>query len=99
MHADAPTHETADSVLLKAPFGLGLCTIDHAEPFQNSVRVTETDLLFVYDPTATHCDALAHEIPLSPAKVAPFGVGVLTIDHTEPFHDSARGQVIRLLSV
>jgi hypothetical protein len=63
------------------------------------MRVTGIDRLFVYDPTAKHCEAPAHDTPLSPLKVPPFGVGVSTTAQDEPFQNSEKGQLPWLLSV
>ena len=98
MHADALAHETADRPLA-GPAGLRLATIDQAEPFQNSVRVTGTDWRFVYEPTATQYDALTHETPLSPTLVPPFGGGCAGTAQRDPFQTSVSAQFISLLSV
>lgn len=99
IHADRLLHETAAKPLYACPLGLGLRTIDQAEPFQDSVRVTGIELLFVYDPTATQNDALTHETPLSPTSVPPFGTGLRTTVQDEPFHISASAHLWALLSV
>ena len=83
--------------LYPAPGGLGLGTTDQAEPFQDSVRVTSTELLLVYSPAAMHIAALAQEMPCKVLNVAPDGFGLGTTDQADPFQDSARVLVAELL--
>ncbi len=68
----------------------GLGVIDHAAPFQDSIRVDATFFLFGYSPTATQERAPAHETAWSEFDSSWLRFGLGTIDHFVPSHDSIR---------
>jgi hypothetical protein len=87
MHADGPLHDTP--LRPSSDEALGLATIDHVDPFHDSINVRPPTLLPEGDerPTATQTTALRHDTPFK--LLSRFGrLGLGTTDHTDPFHDS-----------
>jgi hypothetical protein len=82
--------ETLASWLNSAPFCSGLRTTDQWAPFHDSARVSTTELLLVYSPTALQADLPGQETPSSELPVAPLGFGLEVIDQRDPFHASAK---------
>jgi len=75
--------------------GLGLLTIDQAEPFQCSTRVLAPSALpggvsLPPAPTAVQYAALVQATPASPSVGGPGGLGLLTIAQLEPFQCSVK---------
>jgi hypothetical protein len=82
----ADTHDTALKRVAVALATFALALIDHAVPFQCSVKVLVTKLL-EYDPTATQLVADAHDTPTRVMPL-PTGLGDDLIDHPSPFQCS-----------
>jgi hypothetical protein len=79
---DALVHETDISLLLEPGLGLGLDTVDHADPFQTIANVVPENGEPAA-PTATHEDADVHDTDCS--SFEPL-LGVDMVDHAVPFH-------------
>jgi hypothetical protein len=80
--------DTLYRALFGEPDGVRLAATDQAVPFQDSARVRPTPSLFWYLPTATHPDAVPHEIAFSELPWVPPGFGDCTTDQWAPFQDS-----------
>jgi hypothetical protein len=67
---------------------LGLDTIDHVDPFHDSISVRSALVVLVVmlEPTDMHADGPLHDTPAR--KSFGEGLGLATIDHAVPFHDS-----------
>jgi len=75
--------------------GLGLLTMDQAEPFQRSTRVLAPSGLpggvsLPPTPTAVQSEALVQATLASPSAGGPGGLGLLTIAQLEPFQCSVK---------
>jgi hypothetical protein len=79
-------HDTPLRLLLVAPFGLGLVTIDQLVPFQCSTNVLVVEPV-VELPTAKQLVVLRHATPLKLAAES-LGLGLATIDQLVPFQCS-----------
>jgi hypothetical protein len=85
---DAVAHEIPLSAVDTAPFGLGVSTRVHAQPFHRSAKAQELTALSVYDPTARHCDGLEQDTAFRALDAAPGTPAVGITDHVTPFHTS-----------
>ncbi len=85
-----PVQDTPMTATAVAPLGVGLATIDQAEPFQRSMSTCEAEL-FADVPTATQLDAVAQEMPAKCATTSWAGTGMSTIDQLVPFQRSTSG--------
>jgi hypothetical protein len=86
MQTFGETHETPLKPL--SARGLGLGTIDHRVPFQDSMSVSSCPLLVTEYPAAVHAAAETHETPRR-SELGP-GLGLGTTDHRVPSQDSIR---------
>jgi hypothetical protein len=82
MQFDALVHDTDISLLLEPGLGLGLDTVDHADPSQTIANVVPENGVPAL-PTATHEDADTHDTDCS--SFEPL-LGVDMVDHAVPFH-------------
>jgi hypothetical protein len=88
VQAEGLLHETPPRVLFWMLEVLGLGTIDHAEPFHDSISVWFSAPSTASTPTAVQAVELLHETPVNELGWLSEVLGLGTIDHTEPFHDS-----------
>src|SRR5207248_1051206 len=93
MQADGPVHETPfNRSSSDAASTVGLGTIDHAEPFHTSIS-ERSRWSVKWCPTAMHATGLLHDtackmFSLNGSFAVGGTLGLGTIDHTEPFHES-----------
>jgi hypothetical protein len=96
VHADGPLHDAPFRSLAWATEALGLGTIDHTDPFHDSISVSQTSrgqpppcpLPTVWKPTALQVAGPIHDTPFKTLLSGGEVLGLGTIDHTDPFHDS-----------
>jgi hypothetical protein len=91
VHKIDDVHDTPLSWLDLASFGAGGSWTDHAVPFHLSAKGTVFPELLPKYPTAVHKRDDVHDTPCSPLNSASFGSGGSWIDHSVPFHTSAKG--------
>jgi len=80
-------HDTPLRSLFFVPEGTGTFAIAQRFPFHISTTRWNT-CVWSWSPTATHCDALVHEMPVRLTALAPCGFGLATIDHVVPVNCS-----------
>jgi hypothetical protein len=83
VHALAAVQATPESATT-APDGVGWRV--HVVPFQDSTRGSSA--LLIESPTAVQVLILRHDTPASALKKAPEGLGLLSMTHEVPSHDS-----------
>ena len=87
-------HEIAASRTSVVPFGMGLATIDHFEPFHASINVFTTRVValsFAESPTAKQVVSVGQVIPFSSTTFAPLGLGLGTVVQLVPSLCSING--------
>jgi hypothetical protein len=82
-----PAQATPDHFAAELPGGVGLVRMDHALPFQRSIRVVCVLPVFV-DPTAKQLVVAGHATAWSALVLAPEGFGLAVIDQDVPFQRS-----------
>jgi hypothetical protein len=88
VQADGELHDTPDRALSWESEVSGLATMDHTDPFHDSISVCSVDAPMLYMPTAKQADGPLHDTPDRVLSKADGTLGLATMDHTEPFHDS-----------
>jgi hypothetical protein len=99
VHADGPLHDTPFRKLVWAKAALGLGTMDHTEPFHDSIKVRSGSPPGLELPTAKQADGLVHDTPSKTSLSVGDVLGLGTMDHTDPFHDSISVRCVESLVV
>jgi hypothetical protein len=88
VQADGELQDTPNRALSWVGEVLGLATMDHTEPFHDSISVCSVNAPMLYMPTAKQADGPLHDTPYRALLKADGTLGLARMDHTEPFHDS-----------